>query len=380
VSRIKRELPQVLQPSLLTEPSVSRRVALPKIGEQKDIRYHSAPARGLLNGPESTGMGYWSVNPYVGCAFGCTYCYARYAHRYALDRALTTSNPPAELRQEIESIPPWLAFERHVLVKENAASLLSHELRPGSAKLTALQAGELVVIGTATDPYQPAERRFRVTRGVLDTLAEHSGLSIVLISKSSLVTRDVDVLSRISERSRLSIHLSLITVNRDLARLIEPRAPTPGARLRALARLRQAGIDVGINVMPVLPGITDDPRDIDALVRAVAAAGATHLNAGSLRLRSTARARYLPFISEHFPHLADRYARSYANGHALSDQYREGLQRHFRKVCAREGVHYGSPDDDGESVYLPKSRIEPQTDLFCDNSQPSAPEIVDDAS
>jgi DNA repair photolyase len=150
--------------------------------------------------------------------------------------------------------------------------------------------------------------------------------------------------------------------------------------LRALARLRQAGIDVGINVMPVLPGITDDPRDIDALVRAVAAAGATHLNAGSLRLRSTARARYLPFISEHFPHLADRYARSYANGHALSDQYREGLQRHFRKVCAREGVHYGSPDDDGESVYLPKSRIEPQTDLFCDNSQPSAPEIVDDAS
>ena len=369
-----------MQPPLLTEPSVSRRVALPTIGEQKDIRYHSAPARGLLNGPESTGMGYWSVNPYVGCAFGCTYCYARYAHRYALDRALTTSNPPPELRQEIESIPPWLAFERHVLVKENAASLLSHELRPGTAKLGALQAGELVVVGTATDPYQPAERRFRVTRGVLETLAEHSGLSIVLISKSPLVTRDVDILSRISQRSRLSIHLSLITLNRDLARLIEPRAPTPDARLRALARLREAGIDVGINVMPVLPGITDDPRDIDALVRAVAAAGATHLNAGSLRLRSTARERYLPFISEHFPHLADRYARSYASGHALGDQYRDGLQRHFRKVCAREGVRYGSPDEDGESVYLPKPRVEPQTDLFHEGAVPTAVEIADDAS
>jgi DNA repair photolyase len=379
VSRTKRELPQTLQPPLLTEPPVSRRVALPTIGEQKDIRYHSAPARGLLNGPESTGMGYWSVNPYVGCAFGCTYCYARYAHRYALDRALTTSNPPEELRQEIESIPPWLAFERHVLVKENAASLLAHELRPGSARLTALQAGELVVVGTATDPYQPAERRFRVTRGVLEALAEHSGLSIVLISKSPLVTRDVDVLARISERSRLSIHLSLITLNRDLARLIEPRAPTPGARLRALARLRQAGIDVGINVMPVLPGITDDPRDIDALVRAVAAAGATHLNAGSLRLRSTARARYLPFIAEHFPHLADRYERSYASGHALGAQYRQGLQRHFRKICAREGVRYGSPDEDGESVYLPKPRAEPQTDLF-NTLQPTARQVTDDAS
>ena len=380
MSRTKRELPQAVQPPLLTEASAGRRVALPTIGEQKDIRYHSAPARGLLNGPESTGMGYWSVNPYVGCAFGCTYCYARYAHRYALDRALTTSNPPPDLRQEIESIPPWLAFERHVLVKENAAALLSHELRPGSAKLTALQAGELVVVGTATDPYQPAERRFRVTRGVLETLAEHTGLSIVLISKSPLVTRDADVLQRISDRSRLSVHLSLITLNRDLARLIEPRAPTPDARLRALARLRQAGIDVGINVMPVLPGITDDPRDIDALVRAVAAAGATHLNAGSLRLRSTARARYLPFISEHFPHLADRYARSYASGHALSDQYREGLQRHFRRICAREGVRYGSPDEDGESVYLPKPRVEPQTDLFSGNSQPTAPGIADDGS
>jgi DNA repair photolyase len=380
VSRTKRELPQAAQPALLTEPLVSRRVALPTIGEQKDIRYHSAPARGLLNGPESTGMGYWSINPYVGCAFGCTYCYARYAHRYALDRALTTSNPPADLRAEIESIPSWLAFERHVLVKENAASLLAHELRPGSAKLTALQAGELVVVGTATDPYQPAERRFRVTRGVLEALAEHTGLFIVLISKSPLVTRDVDVLRRISDRSTLSIHLSLITLNRDLARLIEPRAPTPDARLRAIVRLRQAGIGVGVNVMPVLPGITDSPRDIDALVRAVAAAGATHLNAGSLRLRATARARYLPFIAEHFPHLADRYARSYADGHALSEHYREGLQRHFRAVCAREGVRYGSPDEDGKSVYLPKPRIDLQTDLFASTGRPRARAIADEGS
>jgi DNA repair photolyase len=336
------------------------------IGEQKDIRYHAARARGLLNGPESTGMDYWSINPYVGCAFGCTYCYARYAHRYALDRALSSASPGAALRDEIESIPPWLAFERHVLVKEDAAAILHHELRPASPRPAALTAGEVVVLGTATDPYQPAERRFRITRSVLETLAAHEGLSIVIITKSPLITRDVDVLRRITERSALTIHLSLITMRRELARLIEPRAPTPDARVRALSRLRSAGIDVGINVMPVLPGITDNPADLEILVRQVAAAGATHLNACALRLRSTARARYLPFIAEHFPHLADRYAKSYSAGHQLSQHYRDGLRRFFTGLCANVGITFGAPDEDTETVSDPPANRPTQTDLFAD--------------
>jgi DNA repair photolyase len=341
-------------------------VPLPTIGEQKDIRYHAARARGLLNGPESTGMDYWSINPYVGCAFGCTYCYARYAHRYALDRALSGRASGDELRAEIESIPPWLAFERHVLVKENAPSILSHELRPGSQRLAALSAGEVVVIGTATDPYQPAERRFRITRGILETLAGHEGLSIVVITKSPLITRDVDVLRRITERSALTIHLSLITMRRDLARLIEPRAPTPDARIRAIARLATAKIDIGINVMPVLPGITDNPSDLEDLVKQVATAGASHVNACSLRLRATARARYLPFITEHFPHLADRYARAYSDGHQLSDHYRAGLQKFFQSLCDRVGIPYGTPDDDEETetVSTPPAVRTVQTELF----------------
>src|SRR5687768_1981956 len=147
-----------VQQSLDIEPPDRTAPALATIGEQKDIRYHAARARGLLNGPESTGMSYWSINPYVGCAFGCTYCYARYAHRYALARALSARATANELREEIQSIPPWLAFERHVLVKENAPDLLKAELRPGSARLAALESGEVIVIGTATDPYQPAER------------------------------------------------------------------------------------------------------------------------------------------------------------------------------------------------------------------------------
>ena len=336
---------------------------LPTIGEQKDIRYHAARARGLLNGPESTGMPYWSINPYVGCAFGCTYCYARYAHRYALDRALSASAPADSLREEIESIPPWQAFERHVLVKENAPALLADELRPGGSRLSALAGGEVVVIGTATDPYQPAERRFRVTRRILETLAGHDGLSIVIITKSPLVTRDIDVLKRITARSALTIHLSLITMRRELARLIEPRAPTPDARIRGLARLRAADIDVGINVMPVLPGITDNPADLTNLVEQVARAGATHVNACSLRLRATARARYLPFIAENFPHLADRYARSYASSHHLGQQYRDGLRRFFDVTCARVGVRFGSRDED-EAVTNPPPPRETQAELF----------------
>lgn len=360
----RRSLPLAVQGLLLPEDP-QQSASLPTIGEQKDIRYHAARARGLLNGPESTGMDYWSINPYVGCAFGCTYCYARYAHRYALDRALAGRSPEDSLRAEIESIPPWLAFERHVLVKENAPSILSHELRPGSPRLMALAAGEVVVIGTATDPYQPAERKFRVTRGVLETLAGHQELSIVVITKSPLITRDVDVLRRISERSSLTIHLSLITMRRDLARLIEPRAPTPDSRVRALARLREAGIDVGINVMPVLPGITDNPSDLETLVRAVAGGGATHVNACSLRLRATARARYLPFIAENFPHLAARYERSYADSHQLSQQYRDGLRQYFEGLCERVGIHFGSRDET-EAVSEPPKRRTLQTDLFAE--------------
>lgn len=318
---------------------------LQSLGEQKDIRYLAARSRSVLNGPETTGMGYWSLNPYVGCAFGCTYCYARYAHRYAVERAWAADRESGA--SHLGAMPPWLAFERRVFVKRTAAGLLRQALRRGGDRLRPLLSGDqALVIGTATDPYQPAERRYRVTRGVLEVLAEHRGLHIVVITKSPLITRDVDLLARIAERSSLSVHVSLITLNRDLARRLEPRAPTPEARVRSVARLRAAGIEVGINVMPVLPGITDDPGDLEALVRRVAAAGASHVSAGSLVLRHTARERYLPFIAAEFPHLARRYRNAYATGHALKPQYRDGLARYFRALCSRVGIAYGYLDGD----------------------------------
>ena len=326
------------QPLLFPE-SVQRSLReLPVIGEQSDITYYAAHARSVLNGPESTGMGFWSINPYTGCAFGCAYCYARYAHRYVMERAATAERLAGAAERDAGSIPPWLAFERHIFVKRNAAQSLARALRQGSEKHLALVRGEAIVIGTATDPYQPAERRYRVTREILELLATHPGLHITIITKSPLVTRDAALLARISQHSALSVHVSLITLDRALARRIEPRAPTPDARLRAIARLAEAGVNVGVNCMPVLPGITDDPRALEALVKRVAEAGALRLGACSLRLQHEARKRYLPFIAQEFPHLAARYRDAYAHDSSLGERYRSGLAAFMERACRKYGI------------------------------------------
>jgi DNA repair photolyase len=326
---------------------------LPVIGEQKDIRYYRQFAKNVLNSPETTGMGFWSINPYVGCAFGCAYCYARYTHRYVMERAADNDRMENVLTERYEAMPPWLAFERNIFVKHNAPEVLARTLRQGSERHLALIKGETIVIGTATDPYQPAERKFRVTRRILEVLAEHPGLSVTIISKSPLITRDIDVLSRINRHSELCIHISLITLRRDLARKLEPRSPTPESRVRALGRLREAGIDAGINCMPVLPGITDNPSDLEALVKRVSEAGATYVGACALRLRSSARNRYLPFIAQEFPHLEERYRNTYALGHNAGTRYRQGLAVFFENLCAKYHVAGWSnthDDDEGDEA------------------------------
>ena len=355
------------QPTLFPDLVPTLRRPLPVLGAQADITYHEASVGRVFNSPAATGMGYWSLNPYVGCAFGCAYCYARYAHRYATERAVATARgialpvagngnlPPAvgePVSPDYEpapargawpgpaadpALPAWLAFERHILVKSAAPEVVRRALRAPRAS-GAPAPGDTVVVGTATDPYQPAERHFRVTRGLLEALAERPGLDVVVITKSPLVTRDIDVLARLAERGSASVHLTITTVDRELARRLEPRAPTPESRLRALARLRAAGIDTGVNVMPVLPGITDEPAALEALVARIAEAGATFAGACALRLRASARERYLPFVEAEFPHLAARYRRAYARGHYVSRRYRDGLARTFARLCARYGV------------------------------------------
>jgi len=357
---------KVQQAALFSGDELGR--PLPVVGEQKDIRYFGTFARNVLNPPETTQMGFWSINPYIGCAFGCAYCYARYAHRWVVDRQATANPEHADMQDARDGMIPWLAFERRIFVKQNAADVLRRALRNGSERHLALLKDETIVIGTATDPFQPAERRFRITRSVLEVLAEHPGLSVCIITKSPLVTRDIDLLKRIKRHSALTVHLSLISTDRDLARKIEPRAPTPEARLRALARLAENGIDVGINVMPVLPAITDSPVALEHLVKSVAERGAAYVNACALRLRSSARARYLPFIEQEFPHLAKRYWATYAFDHKVSATYSERLKKRVREICERHGVPYGrfgaAEDREDESQLLEERFAGPEQLAF----------------
>jgi len=342
-------MPTHTHPPVLFSASVQRSLrSLPVIGEQRDITYYAAPARSILNNPDVTGMeGFWSINPYIGCAFGCAYCYARYAHRYVMERAAADDRLAGRAEHDAGRVPPWLAFERHIFVKRNAARLLAQALRQGSERHLALVHGDGMVIGTATDPYQPAERRYGVTRALLEVLAEHPGLRLTIITKSPLVTRDVDLLARIARNSSLSVHISLITLDRALARRLEPRAPTPEARLRAVRRLHEAGIDVVVNCMPVLPGITDHPRDLAALVQRAVEAGAADVATDVLRLQHEARKRYLPFIAREFPELAGRYARTYAQASVPGESYRQGLSALMERLRRAHGLRrrrYGERD------------------------------------
>ena len=288
----------------------------------RGTRFISLASQRVLNPPSQTGMDFWSLNPYVGCEFGCSYCYARYAHRYVVERAHAAG--------KLNDADGWEAFERRIFVKEQILGALETDLRR-------LTEGQTVVIGTATDPYQPAERRFRVTRAVLGRLARCEGLSIGIITKSPLVARDVDVLRRLQERNAVEVYVSLITVDAELVRTLEARSPLPTVRLRGLAKLTAAGINAGLIVAPVLPGITDDLPHLEALFSAAREAGARFLHAGPLRLYPAIRERFLPLLEEHFPALADRYRAAYAGSGSAPRRYARALSRRIKRLQARFG-------------------------------------------
>jgi len=271
--------------------------------EGHNVEYFTLEARSLLsrvvsarNLPFS-----WAINPYRGCEFACKYCYARYTHEFM------------ELRDGVE-------FERKIFVKQHAASLLRSELKQ-------VKGGEGIAIGTATDPYQPAERRFEVTRAILEELAMHSGLEIGIVTKSTMVTRDAEILRRVGERNQIFVNVTVTTVDVELARKLEPRAPRPDLRLDAVRQLNLAGINAGVICAPVLPDITDGPRDLDALVKAASEAGAKYIYANPLFLKPCSAAVFLPFLEESFPALVDNYRKRYEGRAFLPKGYAQRLSQ-----------------------------------------------------
>lgn len=299
----------------------------------RGTRFIQLTVRSVLNTPAATKMGFWSINPYVGCEFGCTYCYARDTHRWVMERA--SSYPPSSHRS---ALPPEEAFEKEILIKSDVADVLRRTLNPSRI------AGHSLVIGTATDPYQPAERSFQLTRGILEVLRSYHGLSIEIITKSPLIVRDLDLLQILSQRNEVSINISLATADRRLARRLELRSPVPEARLRALRRLTAGGIYAGLIVAPIVPGITDDWAGLARLMEAAKEAGARYVIGSALRLGPAARHRFLPHLEREFPALYTRYRRHYAGKEHVSQDYQHALTRRFRALQQA----YGFPvDDDG---------------------------------
>ena len=288
----------------------------------RDVTFEAVPTRSVLNSPAATHMPFWSINPYIGCEFGCTYCYARDTHRWTMARAEGAGG-------EDDS------FENRILVKIDAPTILRRTLDPTRIN------GAPIVIGTATDPYQPAERRFRITRGLLESFLPHRGLHLGIITKSPLITRDTDLLVQLAERHTVSIHISLAALEGRLVRRIEARSPAPHARLRALGRLAAAGLDVGLLVAPIVPGVTDGRDQLTALFRAAKEAGARRVAGEALRLGPAARRHFLPHLAREFPDLAERYNRRYGQRQSAGKDYLSALARRLDAIRQELGLAGG---------------------------------------
>jgi DNA repair photolyase len=275
-----------------------------------EVEYFTLPVRSMLNRCTGVRMPFtWTINPYRGCEFACKYCYARYTHEFM------------EMKDGVD-------FEQKIFVKQHAADLLRQELRH-------VKPGEEIALGTATDPYQPAERRFEITRAILEEFARHRGLEIGIVTKSNLVLRDVDVLQQIAKNNRLLVNITITTLKVELARILEPRAPRPDLRLEAVGELIKAGLHVGVICAPVLPGITDSPRDLEALVRATAKAGGKYISANPLFLKPCSAAVFLPFLEKEFPQLVETYRLRYKDRAFLPASYRKPLSQLMSRLRAK---------------------------------------------
>jgi len=267
------------------------------------VEYFTLTAKSLLNRCVSRrAMPFtWTINPYRGCEFGCRYCYARYTHEFM------------EMRDGLD-------FEQKIYVKQHAAGLLRHDLRR-------VKPGEAIALGTATDPYQPAERHYAVTRGILEEFARQHGFELGIVTKSNLVSRDLELLQQVAGANKLSVHITITTLNTDLARILEPRAPRPDLRLDAVRALSRAGLRVGVSCSPVVPGITDSPKDLESVIRAAAEAGADYVFANPLFLKPCSAAIFLPFLAQNFPHLAENYRQRYHDRAFLAPAYTKRLSQ-----------------------------------------------------
>jgi len=310
---------------MLFEISGDRRlVGIAKMAAESDlleaksrVEYFEIAARSVLNRCRP-GMPFrWTINPYRGCEFGCKYCYARYTHEFM-------ERDAAE-------------FEDRIYAKAGVAEILRRELLK-------IDKREAIAIGTATDPYQPAERRFGRTRSILEVFAEERGWRVSITTKSDLIQRDVALLAEIGRANVLDVNVTITTLKAGLARVLEPRAPRPDLRLATVAKLAENGICVGVFPNPILPLITDRDRDLDRLAKAAKDAGAQYFGGGVLFLMPSAQKVFFPFLRERFPHLVRRYEERFRKSPYLRGPYTDELRQRVRKIRDRYGLESAPVD------------------------------------
>jgi DNA repair photolyase len=273
--------------------------------------YREEPCRSALN--RVRGMPFaWSLNPYMGCAHRCTFCYVR-AFEFRADR-------------------PWDdRYGASVRVKTNVAEVLRRELeRPSWQR-------EAVAVGAATDPYQPAEGRYRLTRACIEAFAEAAS-PFSIITRGPLVVRDVDVLAAAARTARVSVTFSVPTLDEEIWRRTEPGTAPPRQRLRALSRLVEAGIDASVGMAPILPGLSDRPELLAEVVREARAAGATGIWANLLYLRPGTREHFLSALEHDWPELLPDYERLYRRGAYLPRRETDPVRERVRALASSHGV------------------------------------------
>jgi DNA repair photolyase len=316
--RIGAEVPDAL-PGLARLNNLVRSVRTPEFA---GVTFHEVLARSALNhvpGP-GTRMPYgWTINPYRGCSHACVYCFARPTHRY-----LDFDDPGA--------------FDTDVIVKVNVVEVLREELRRPS------WGGHPVALGTNTDPYQRAEGRYGLMPGILTTLAD-AGTPVSILTKGTLLRRDLPVLGELAARVPVDLALSVAVFDDELARSVEPGVPTAAARLATVRAAREAGLECGVFLMPVLPYLTDSVEHLDRALATIAEARASYVLWSALHLKPGVKEWYLAWLHDHRPEHEQAVRRMYSGGSYAPKEYREWLSKRIRPLVRKHGLRLGAAAD-----------------------------------
>jgi DNA repair photolyase len=275
------------------------------------VEYREEPCRSALNRVQGMGFG-WSLNPYMGCVHRCTFCYVR-AFEQRADR-------PSDDR-----------YGTSIRVKTNVAEVLRRELaRPSWAR-------EIIAIGAATDPYQPAEGRYKLTRACLEVLGDAAN-PIRIITRGPMIVRDIDVLARAASRASVAVTFSVPTLDHEIWQRTEPGTAPPRQRLRALKQLVDAGIKASVGMAPIIPGLSDKPELMADVVRAAREAGATGVWANLLYLKPGTKEHFLNALERDWPELLPEYEQLYGRRAYLSKAQSEPVRTQVRELTRAHGI------------------------------------------